>query len=109
MDLGPGNEHDRALLKATSTQYQWPSPRSFMSAYAQNLMSTDRQRASGPRSDAHRARAVLRATQVRGLLHSTFTGSNRAERDQPHTHRVLAIVCSSSSRVYTHATYWWIP
>ncbi len=26
---------------ATSTQYQWPSPRSFVSAYAQNLMSAD--------------------------------------------------------------------
>ena len=27
---------------ATSAQFQWPSPRSFVSAYAQNLMSADR-------------------------------------------------------------------
>ncbi len=41
MDPGTGNEHHRALLMATSAQFQWPSPRGFVSAYAQNLMSAD--------------------------------------------------------------------
>ncbi len=41
MDPGTGNEHDRALLMATSARFQWPSPRGFVSAYAQNLMAAD--------------------------------------------------------------------
>ena len=41
MDPGAGNGHDRALLMATSARFQWPSPRGFVSAYAQNLMAAD--------------------------------------------------------------------
>lgn len=44
MDPGAGNGHDRALLMATSARFHWPSPRGFVSAYAQNLMAADRRR-----------------------------------------------------------------
>jgi hypothetical protein len=32
----------RALLMATSARFHWPPPRSFVSAYVQNLMAADR-------------------------------------------------------------------
>jgi len=41
VDPGAGDGHDRALLMATSARFQWPSPRGFVSAYAQNLMAAD--------------------------------------------------------------------
>jgi hypothetical protein len=41
VDPEAGNGHDRALLMATSARFRWPSPRSFVSAYAQNLMAAD--------------------------------------------------------------------
>ena len=58
MDPGAGNEHHRTLLMATSAQFQWPSPRSFVSAYTQNLMSADMPALSVP-EDLTTAFAVM--------------------------------------------------
>lgn len=41
MDPGAGNGHARPLLMATSARFRWPSPRGFVSAYAQNLMAAE--------------------------------------------------------------------
>ena len=41
MDPQTGNGYDHALLMATSARFRWPSPRRFVSAYAQNLMAAD--------------------------------------------------------------------
>ncbi len=48
------NRHTRALLMATSARFRWPSPRSFVSAYAQNLMAADNQRSDHAHGDLPR-------------------------------------------------------
>jgi len=58
VDPGAGDGHDRALLMATSARFQWPSPRGFVSAYAQNLMAAD--------IPAHRRSAARRRAPAEG-------------------------------------------
>jgi len=41
VDPQTGNEHHRALSMTTSARFHWPSPRRFVSAYAQDLMAAD--------------------------------------------------------------------
>jgi len=60
VDPGAGNGHDRALLMATSARFHWPSPRGFVSAYAQNLMAADTRSAPWTLAQACRVRAELR-------------------------------------------------